>query len=127
MGSSRSFAVRTRAYEQEWADAALVEQVELLEAQLASLETERSRLETELFIAQSWVKELALWLDEAQLPTEVKPLPGGAGEDLDPNAQLDQLTARHRLAHELNERKQRITAILDALHEKAEASNRGPH
>jgi hypothetical protein len=76
MGSSRSVAVRTCAYEQEWADAALVEQVELLEAQVASLETERSRLETELSIAQRWVKELALWLDEAQLPTGVKLAPG---------------------------------------------------
>ncbi len=83
MGSSRSFTVRTRAYEQEWADAALVEQVELLEAQLPSLETERSRLETELSIAQSWVKELALWLDEAQLPTGAKPVPGAPGEDLE--------------------------------------------
>jgi hypothetical protein len=80
MGISRSVAVSTRAYEQEWADAALVEQVELLEAQLASLETERGRLETELYIAQSWVKELALWLDEAQLPTGVKPLPGTLGK-----------------------------------------------
>ena len=76
MGSSRSVAVRTYAYEQEWADAALVEQVELLEAQVASLETERGRLETELFIAQSWVKELALWMDEAQLPSGVKPVRG---------------------------------------------------
>jgi hypothetical protein len=80
MGISRSVAVSTRAYEQEWADAALVEQVELLEAQLASLETERGRLETELYIAQSWVKELALWLDEAQLPTGVKPVPGKLGK-----------------------------------------------
>jgi hypothetical protein len=76
MGSGRSVAVRTCGYEQEWADAALVEQVELLEAQLASLETERSRLETELSIAQRWVKELALWLDEAELPTGVKLVPG---------------------------------------------------
>ena len=79
MGSSRSVAARTCAYEQEWADAALVEQLELLEAKLASLETERGRLETELYIAQSWVKELALWLDEAQLPTGVKPVPGTPG------------------------------------------------
>jgi hypothetical protein len=84
MGSSRSVAVRTYAYEQEWADPAPVEQVELLEAQLANLETERSRLETELFIAQSWVKELALWLDEAQLASGVKPVPWDAGEDLEP-------------------------------------------
>jgi len=79
MGSSRSVAVRTCAYEQEWADAALVEQLELLEAKLASLETERGRLETELYIAQSWVKELALWLDEAQLPSGVTPVPGTPG------------------------------------------------
>lgn len=79
MGSSRSVAVRTCAYEQEWADAALVEQLELLEAKLASLETERGRLETELYIAQSWVKELALWLDEAQLSAGMKPVPGTPG------------------------------------------------
>jgi hypothetical protein len=79
MGSSRSVAARTCAYEQEWADAALVEQLELLEAKLASLEAERGRLETELYIAQSWVKELALWLDEAQPPTGVKPAPGTPG------------------------------------------------
>jgi hypothetical protein len=35
-------------------------------------------------------------------------------------AQLDQLTIRQRLAHELNERKGRMPAVLDALHEKAE-------
>jgi hypothetical protein len=70
VGSSRSVAVRKRAYEWEWADAELVEQVELLEARLANLESERSRLETELFIAQGWVKELALWLDEAQSPAK---------------------------------------------------------
>jgi hypothetical protein len=34
-------------------------------------------------------------------------------------AQLDQLTIRQRLAHELNERKHRIPAVLDALNEKA--------
>jgi hypothetical protein len=84
MGSSRSVAARTCAYEQEWADAALVEQLELLEAKLASLETERGRLETELYIAQSWVKELALWLDEAQLPTGVEARPWDAGDDLEP-------------------------------------------
>jgi hypothetical protein len=35
-------------------------------------------------------------------------------------AQLDQLTIRQRLAHELNDRKHRIPAILDALHTAAE-------
>lgn len=82
MGSSRSL-VRTRATadEQEWLDAELVEQVELLEAQIASLETERDRLETDLSIARSWVKERALWLDEAQMRTGGKALPAMA-EDL---------------------------------------------
>jgi len=89
MGSSRSVAVRTYALEQEWADAALIEQVELLDAQLASLETERSRLETELFIAQSWVKELALWLDEAAAHRS-EARPWDAGENLEPlTPQLD--------------------------------------
>ena len=53
--------------------------VELLEAKLASLETERGRLETELVIAKSWVKELALWMDEAQQATRVEPVPGTPG------------------------------------------------
>lgn len=35
-------------------------------------------------------------------------------------AQLDALTIRQRLAHELNERKHRIPAVLDALHAAAE-------
>lgn len=35
-------------------------------------------------------------------------------------AQLDQLTIRQRLAHELNERKHRIPAVLEALHNAAE-------
>jgi len=85
MGSSRSLAIlaKVRADEQEWVDAELVEQVELLEAQVASLDSERSRLETELSIAQRWVKELALWLDEAQMPTDVRPVPGALEEDLE--------------------------------------------
>ncbi len=35
-------------------------------------------------------------------------------------AQLDQLTIRQRLAHELNQRKHRIPQVLDALHAAAE-------
>jgi len=77
MGSSRSFAVlaEVRADEQEWVDAELVEQVELLEAKVASLETELS-------VAQSWVKELALWLDEAQMRTGGKALPAVPADEL---------------------------------------------
>jgi hypothetical protein len=76
MWSTRSLVwTRPTAQEQEWADAELVEQVELLEVQVASLETERDRLATELSIARSWVKELALWLDEAQMRTGRKALP----------------------------------------------------
>ena len=84
MGSSRSLGVRARAsaHEQEWVDAELVEHVELLEAQVASLETERDRLETELSVARSWAKELALWLDEAQMRTEGKALPAMPADDL---------------------------------------------
>ncbi len=38
-------------------------------------------------------------------------------------AQLDKLTIRQRLAHELNERKRDIPAILDALTAKAKQGN----
>lgn len=83
MGSTRSLVrARATAQEQEWVDAELVEHVELLEAQVASLETERDRLETELSIARSWVKELALWLDEAQMRTKGKALPAVPADDL---------------------------------------------
>jgi hypothetical protein len=73
---------RASADEQEWVDAELVEHVELLEARVASLETERDLLNTELSIARSWVKELALWLDEAQMRTGGKTLPPMSGDDL---------------------------------------------
>jgi hypothetical protein len=84
MGSSRSLTVLAggRADEQECVDAELVEQVELLEVQAASLETERDRLATELSIARSWVKELALWLDEAQMRAGRKALPARRADDL---------------------------------------------
>ena len=83
MGSTRSLVwARPTAQEQEWADAELLEQVELLEAQAASLETERDRLATELSIARSWVKELALWPDEAQMRTGRKALPAWRADDL---------------------------------------------
>ena len=38
-------------------------------------------------------------------------------------AELDRLTVRQRLAHELNDRRARIPKVLDALLEKAEAGN----
>jgi len=80
MESSRSLVgPRASAHEQEWVDAEFVEHVELLEAQVASLETERDRLEFELSVAQSWVKELALWVDEAQMRTGEKALPAVPG------------------------------------------------
>ncbi len=83
MGSTRSLVwARPTAQEQEWADAELLEQVELLEVQAASLETERDRLATELSIARSWVKDLALWLDEAQMRTGRKALPAWRADDL---------------------------------------------
>ena len=49
----------------EWESAELVERFELLESRVKALQEERERLRTELRIAQLWVKELALWLDEA--------------------------------------------------------------
>ena len=83
MGSTRSLVrARESADEQEWVDAELVEHVELLEARVASLETERELLKTELSIARSWVKELALWLDDAQLRTGGKTIPAMSADDL---------------------------------------------
>jgi hypothetical protein len=80
MWSTRSLVwARPTAQEQEWADAELVEQVELLEAQAASLETERARLAPGLSIARSW---LALWLGEAQRRTGRKALPAWRADDL---------------------------------------------
>ena len=82
MVSSSGLTIRAQAHEHEWFDAELADRVELLEAHVVSLETERGRLETELSIAQSWVKELALWLDDAQRPTRAKPIPVASADDL---------------------------------------------
>jgi hypothetical protein len=83
MGPTRNpVRARASADEQEWVDAELVEHVELLEAEVASLETERELLKTELSIARSWVKELALWLDEAQMRAGGKTLPAMSADDL---------------------------------------------
>jgi hypothetical protein len=83
MGPTRNpVRARASADEQEWVDAELVEHVELLEAEVAGLETERELLKTELSIARSWVKELALWLDEAQRRTGGKALPAMSADDL---------------------------------------------
>jgi hypothetical protein len=53
-------------HEAEWRNAELAERVELLESQVKALRVERERLWTDLRVAQLWVKELTLWLDEAQ-------------------------------------------------------------
>jgi hypothetical protein len=53
----------------EWEYAELVERVEVAESRAAELCSERDRLLTELRVAQLWVKELTLWLDEAQVRT----------------------------------------------------------
>jgi hypothetical protein len=83
MGPTRSLVrARPSADEQEWVDAELVDHVELLEAEVASLETERELLKTELSIARSWVKDLALWLDEAQMRAGGKTLPAMSADDL---------------------------------------------
>jgi len=57
------------AHEREWVDAEQVEHIELLQSQIDTLQVERERLKTELLVARSWVKELALWLDVAQAQT----------------------------------------------------------
>ncbi|HEY7195728.1 MAG TPA: hypothetical protein VH306_00915 [Gaiellaceae bacterium] len=46
--------------------AELAERIELLQGENAELRRERERLATELLIARCWVKELALWFDEAK-------------------------------------------------------------
>jgi hypothetical protein len=64
------------------ADAAeLHEQIELLEAHIRSLRAERELRATELLVARSWVKELALWLDEAQQRTGGTALPATTPQD----------------------------------------------
>lgn len=75
MRTRRGVARFREEHESEWLGAELVERIELLEAQVAALERERTRLETELVVARSWVKELALWLDEAQARTGGRALP----------------------------------------------------
>ena len=63
------------AHEREWVDAEQVEHIELLQSQIDTLQVERERLKTELLVARSWVKELALWLDLAQARTGRDALP----------------------------------------------------
>lgn len=59
-------AARTSlGHDGEWEYAVLVEQLEIQESRVDDLRAERDRLRTDLRIAQLWVKELALWLDEA--------------------------------------------------------------
>ena len=83
MGSTRSLFRATGAqgqeWVQEWVDAELVE---LLEVRVASLETERVALETALTVAQRRVRELGLWLDEAQVRAERYALPAMADDYL---------------------------------------------
>jgi hypothetical protein len=62
-------AAPTSGYEIDWEDAELVEQLEALRSRVRDLEAERDQLRTDLRIAQLWVKELALWLEEAQAHT----------------------------------------------------------
>jgi len=71
------------AHEREWVDAEQVEHIELLQSQIDTLQVERERLKTELLVARSWVKELALWLDLAQART---------GRDALPVTKPDELT-----------------------------------
>ncbi len=52
------------ATRRESAEAALLERIELLEAEVRGLRAERELLETELTIAKHWVKELAEWVEE---------------------------------------------------------------
>jgi hypothetical protein len=49
----------------EWYDAALIDRAEKAEAEAAELRATLERRETERLIARLWVKELALWFDEA--------------------------------------------------------------
>jgi hypothetical protein len=56
-------------YQIEWEDAELVEELEALRSRVRDLEAERDQLRTDLRVAQLWVKELAIWLEEAQART----------------------------------------------------------
>jgi hypothetical protein len=49
----------------EWFEAQLIDRAERAEAEAATLRADLERRETELLIARLWVKELALWLEEA--------------------------------------------------------------
>jgi hypothetical protein len=61
----RTFEIPTGDPGSEWRDADLVDRAEQAEAEAAMLRETLERRETELTIARLWVKELALWLDEA--------------------------------------------------------------
>jgi hypothetical protein len=50
----------------EWREVDLVDRAERAEAEAAALKATLERRDTELTIARLWVKELALWLDEAR-------------------------------------------------------------
>jgi hypothetical protein len=54
-------------------DVALVERVELLEAENRELRQERERLKAEMMLAQAWVKELATWIETGvPIPSAVR-------------------------------------------------------
>ena len=75
-------AARAAGYE---AEAVVAELTEVLEGQaaeitrlrreLAALRTERDRLETDLVLAQGWVKELAERLEESEARVREEPSP----------------------------------------------------
>lgn len=67
----------------EWREAGLLDRLERAETKAARLTGECERLETELVIARLWVKELALWLDEAQDRTAGMALSPTSAEELD--------------------------------------------
>ena len=50
---------------QQWTDAELLEQVELLEAQVESLKAERDRLKVELHFSRGWAEE-SLWSEKVR-------------------------------------------------------------
>jgi hypothetical protein len=68
----RTFELPTADPGHEWRDADLVERAERAEAEAAVLRATLERRETELTIARLWVKELALWLDEANAGVDAR-------------------------------------------------------